>query len=368
MIRILHVIGGMDRAGAETMVMNVYRNIDRTRIQFDFIYFKAKACDYDEEILSLGGKIFRIVEGNPAKNFLKLVSFFKQHPEYKIVHSHTLLNIAVNLLAARLAKVPVRIAHSHNTQSQLNGSLVYRLYQAASIYIINKVATEFIACGYDAAKFLFRKDTKYTLVHYPINVNEIYSIGLNYRNYIRDQFTIPANVPIYIQVGRLEEQKNYFFTIKLLKHLKETREDFRFFILGRGILEQPIKKKIEESGLADHVIMLGVRSDVLKIMAGADAMLMPSFFEGLPVTLVETQAIGLPALISDAITEEVDLGVSLIHRLSLDEKTEVWADKLLALQREIPHKKNTQVIIDKGYDVQYAAAFFTNLYLKNSIE
>ncbi len=364
MIRILHIVGGMDRAGAETMVMNIYRNIDRTQIQFDFIYFKEKVCDYDEEIIALGGVIYRITTQNAYQRFRGLVSFFRQHPEYKIVHAHTLLNIGVSFLAARANNIPVRIAHSHNIKSVVDRSWVYNLYESFSIFLINTFSTDFIACSKGAGEYLFRNERNVLVMPNPIDMQTLYKIGLEKRMFLRDNYKIDPSDKIIIQVGRLEPPKNFMFSLKIMKNLKERCANFRFFIVGRGTMENEIRNEIKALGLDDHVTLLGVRDDVPQLMAGADVMLMPSLFEGLPVVLVESQCIGLPAVISENIPADVDMGVSLIKTLSLNQSAAAWADTLVAIKREAPTPEGIEILRSKGLDAKETAKIYTHLYLQ----
>ncbi|UTA66861.1 glycosyltransferase [Emticicia sp. 21SJ11W-3] len=364
MIRILHVIGGMDRAGAETMVMNIYRNIDRTRIQFDFIYFKAKACDYDEEILSLGGKIFRIVEGNSFKRIYSLYRFLKHNSQYQVIHAHTLLNIGFCFLAANLAGVPIRIAHSHSITNASDNSLANRIYQQLSIFLIKKYSTNAIACSTEAAEFLFPENKKALVLYNSIDIDQYFETGKTHKDFLRETFLPGSNSRIYVQIGRLENVKNHAFSLQIMYVLKNKKIDFHFFIIGQGTLDSFIRNEVSRLGLSGNVTMLGIRDDVPQLMAGADVMLMPSLYEGLPMVLIESQCIGLPALISDNVPADVDMGVSLVKKLSLSDTPEEWAEVLFNIKREAPKQQNIEILRSKGLDIQDAARIYTDLYLQ----
>jgi glycosyltransferase EpsF len=365
MQRILHITGGMDRAGAETMIMNLYRKINREQFQFDFLCFRNKKYDYEDEILSVGGEIYRIVENNPVKRVYKIWKFLRQHKEFKIVHSHTLFNTGLNLLVAKFAGVHVRIAHSHNTNRQSNKTVTDSIYEKFSKKLIKQYATNFIACGKEAAVFLFNTTNNVKLLYNAVDVDYLHSVGIRDKNYIQNNFSF--NGLKIIQVGRIEKVKNHKFTIELAEYMKQRGIDFKFFIVGQGSLENMLKEETQNRELNDVVEFLGVRSDILELMAGADIMIMPSLYEGFPVVLVESQAVGLPALISDTISNEVDLGLSLVHFLSLNDTYEEWANNIVSFCETYSISyTNLQILKSRGLDINDNVKVLETIY-NNSI-
>src|SRR5690606_18621770 len=181
-IRVLHIVGKMDRAGAETMLMNLYRNIDRSAIQFDFITFTYEKGDYDDEILALGGRIFPIIANNPVKRMLELTNFLKKHSEYQIVHAHTLLNNAFHLLAAKKAGIQHRISHSHSTSNSKSG-IIANVYERLAIYLNKSLSTKKIACGEEAAKYLFTSSKNVWILKNAIDLQLYNEISLSNKNY-----------------------------------------------------------------------------------------------------------------------------------------------------------------------------------------
>jgi glycosyltransferase EpsF len=361
MIRVLHIVGGMDRAGAETMVMNLYRNIDRSKVQFDFLYFKSKDCDYDKEIIELGGKIHRVVARNPLLRFMKTFKFFKANA-YKIVQAHTLFNIGFNLLVAKLAGIPMRIAHSHNTSASGSGIMV-ALYKSFSRLLIANFSTHFIACGEAAGKFLF-SSKDFTVLPNSIDVDSFVKIGKEEKDYIEKQFNLNKTTLKLIQVGRLQKVKNHQFTLAICEELKKEKIDFHLYIVGQGILEEQIKDSLVIKNLQSNVSMLGVRNDVAQLMAGADIHIMPSHHEGFPVTLVEAQAIGLQSIISDNISKEVYLRLDIVNFLSLLDSHDLWYDKIVKVQKNIKKIENTlELLTDRGFDSKQNALKLQDLYL-----
>lgn len=360
MIRVLHIVGKMDRAGAETMLMNLYRHIDRTQVQFDFITFTKDQGDYDEEILALGGEIFPIIASNSIERMLKLTSFLKQHSEYQIVHAHMLLNNAFHLLAAKKAGIPHRISHSHNTSNGKSG-IVANLYEKFAIYLNKRLSTKKIACGKEAAEYLFNTLENVWLLNNAIDLQLYNDISSSNRNYWT---TIKSHIQglKIIQVGRLSEVKNHNFSLEIAKRLKEQDIKFTFFIIGQGPLDNFIRQKIKDFSLEENVYLLGVRDDVPNLMAGADIMLMPSLHEGFPVVLVESQAIGLKSIISTNISKEVELGLNLVNFISLN-SVEGWVELIKNIEPnclDINH--NMKILANGGFDIKHNAAALLKLY------
>lgn len=348
MIRVLHIVGKMDRAGAETMLMNLYRHIDRTQVQFDFVTFTTEQGDYDEEILALGGRIFPIIANNSIERMFKLTSFLKQHSEYQIIHAHKLLNNAFHLLAAKQAGIPHRIAHSHNTSNGKMG-VMKKIYEKWALQIINKTVTSKIACGELAAKYLFGSTTGVMILPNSVNCQQMIEKAKENRNFISENFN-DEGLKI-IQVGRLNTVKNHKFSLKIAEELTKRGVKYTLYIIGQGPLDLEIKKEIQKKSLTNNIKMLGIRSDITELMASADFMIMPSFHEGFPVVLVESQTVGLHAVVSDRVSMEVDLGLGLVEFLPISSAKE-WADYL-----EKPNSKKVfnsaiyQKIRSSGFDV-----------------
>ncbi|MCK8641404.1 glycosyltransferase [Acinetobacter schindleri] len=360
MIRVLHIVGKMDRAGAETMLINLYRNIDRTQVQFDFITFTLQKGDYDDEILALGGKIYPIIANNSIDRMLKLTNFLKQHSEYQIVHAHMLLNNAFHLLAAKRAGIQHRISHSHSTSNSKSG-LVANLYEKFAIYLNKKLSTKKIACGSEAAEYLFETTKDVWILNNAIDLKNYQNISIQNKGYWATRIPEFQGLKI-IQVGRLNEVKNHIFSLDIAKKLQVQDVKFVFFIVGQGPLENLIRQRIREYGLEKNVFMLGIRSDVPELMAGADIMLMPSLHEGFPVVLVESQAIGLPSILSENIAREVDLNLGLIKFLPLD-NINSWVEILKNKKNESVHQSEIYTCLQTyGFDVKKNAVDLLNFY------
>ncbi|WP_312819216.1 glycosyltransferase [Kaistella carnis] len=356
----------MDRAGAETMVMNLYREMDREKIQFDFVVFSNGKGDYDDEIETLGGKIFHIIANNPIERIFKLRNLLKQNQEYKVIHSHTLLSTGFHLFAGSLADVPFRIAHAHSTNDNFKWKIIGKVYQFITKQLIKKNATHLIACGLEAGQFLFETDKNVLFLPNAIDIETFAEVGHHHKSYWQDNYGITSNTLKILQVGRLMPVKNPFFSLKIAESLKKSNVDFKLFFVGQGPLLNDLKIEISNLNLKENVELLGMRSDIPQLMAGADVLLMPSFHEGFPVVLVESQAVGLPAVISDGISAEVDLNVGLIHFESLTENIEKWKGKLMSTKNITTIKQKERIfhLSKQGFDIKSSAAHLFALYNK----
>jgi len=364
MKRILHIVGKMDRAGAETMIMNLYRNVDRTQFQFDFMVFSNEEGDYDAEIVTLGGIVHKIIAGNPIYRMWALKNFFLQHPEYTIVHSHTLLSSAFHLTAAKIAGLRHRIAHAHSTNDVSNKNLVGKFYKSSSIKVIDKVATYYISCGQEASRFLFPNNPKVLFLPNAVDTDAYFKISKLNHDFLMHNFNLPQKCIKIVQVGRLINVKNHNFSIHLAKRMKERGIDFKMFFIGQGDLEKSIEQHVQLENLSDEIILTGMRTDIPEMMAGADIMVLPSFHEGFPVVMVEAQAIGLPALVSDTVSKEVDLGLNLVAFHSLESDLDSWIDVILKMvdKPEVDKENVLAILSQKGFDCKSNAKLLQDLY------
>lgn len=357
MKRILHVIGKMDRAGAETMLMNLYRHIDRSKIQFDFVTFTTDKGDYDDEILSLGGKIVPIVAKDSLGRMAKLYRFLKAHPEYDIVHSHVLLNNAFQLTAASLAGVKMRISHSHNTSNGGKGAIV-SAYEKLAKKTINRLATHKIACGSEASTYLYGDDDNVIILPNAVDVKAIQKTV----NESRKNSPFDSNVINIIQVARFMPVKNHAFVLDIAAALQAKQTNFVIHLVGDGQLRTQIEEQVTNRKLTDHIKFWGLRTDVIELMANADLMILPSLHEGFPVVLVESQAAGLSSLISDTVAKEVDLGLGLVEFLPID-NAELWAERIKNFVKlNLSDEKIFKTLSHQGFDIHQNVIELQQLY------
>ncbi|SHH68219.1 glycosyltransferase family 1 protein [Clostridium grantii] len=361
-LRILHVVVNMNRGGAETLIMNLYRNMDRSKIQFDFLTCKEGV--FDKEILEMGGAINRIPYVTDVGHFeyiKALNKFFVTHPEYKIVHSHMDKMSGFILRAAKKAGVSMRIAHSHNTSSE--GSIAAKMYKWYSGISINKDATQFLACSNEASKWLFGKKSRSSLVLK--NGIELDDFGFSHkvRNSEREKMGLDEKAQVIGHVGRFCEQKNHSFIIDIFDELLKINPNAVLILVGDGPLRTKIESKVTDMGLTNSVKFLGVRGNVNELLQAFDSFIFPSLHEGLPVTLVEAQASGLSCFISEAITPEVNMETGLINYLPINDKYQ-WVEKINAIDKDFPREIAHHALNKKGYDIKNTAKVIERLYLE----
>lgn len=357
-IRVLQVVTHMNRGGLETMLMNYYRNIDKTKVQFDFLTHRDGEKDYDNEILSLGGKIYHLPILNPFdKNYLdQLDKFFNMHTEYKIVHSHLDCMSTYPLKYAKKQGVPVRIAHSHSTNQDRNLKYILKMYSRSQI---PQNATHLFACSAVSGKYMYQKN-EFLIINNAINSKK-FICDETTSNRMKKELNI-VNKFVIGHVGRFDIPKNHNFLIDIFRDIYDKNKEAVLLLIGDGILRQQIEEKVNLLGLKDNVIFTGVRSDIPELLQAMDVFLFPSLFEGLPVTVIEAQAAGLPCLISKNITDEVKI-TDLVQFISIRDSVDIWVECILKVSKAIQRKNMHQQIIDAGYDINSAAEFLQNFYL-----
>jgi len=360
MNRVLHIVGRMDRAGAETMVMNLYREIDRSQFQFDFVYFTADRCDYDDEIEALGGRIHRISASNPLARWLALRALLKAG-SWRIVHSHTLFSSGLHLSAARLAGVPQRIAHSHSTNDANGNSALGRIYQRLSRRMIGWASTDFVACGIATGEYLFPGKKNVVIIPNSVDIRKFAEAS---GERLREELGIDPGQLVVLQVGRFMPVKNHKRSVEIAAALRLSGINFQLLMVGTGPEQERIRSYIDELKLSSQVKMLGLRTDIPELMAAADVMLMPSFHEGFPVVLVEAQAGGLPSVVSSEVSPEVDLGLELTSFVSLEASSEEWVEALLKVSKtRVPSSKERTAVLEKaGFSSAGSARLLEKVY------
>lgn len=341
------------------MLMNYYRNIDRTWLQFDFLTHRPYRSDYDDEIEKMGGKLFyapRLYPWNYPNYFRWMNKFFEEHSEYKIVHSHIDSMSYLPLLAAKKAGVPVRIAHSHNTSIDLDWKYLLKYYYRSQI---PKVATYYCACGEMAGKFLF-PNRSFQVICNAIDMNKF-----TYSSKIRDEVRKSLNIEnsfVIGHVGRFSTQKNHERILKIFLSVLMKKKEAVLLLIGEGEKEEHVVNLVKKYGIFNKVLFLGKRHDVDKLYQAMDILLMPSLFEGIPVVGIEAQSTGLPCFFSNKVPNEVKMSDNC-YFISLEEKDNVWADAIVNYSFDA--KKRTGVCEknrNSKYNISSAVTTLTNLY------
>lgn len=364
MIRVLHSVSNMDRGGIETMLMNYYRNIDRTKIQFDFICNKTKPGDYDDEIKGMGGRIF-LGPGLKPNNYPEYIKFIdrilKENPDIKILHAHNEGMAFYPLSAAKKAGLGVRIAHAHNTRIIRDYKWPLKIVCKA---MLPYVANQYWSCGTDAGIYYFGKKRwakKGKLLH-----NAILLDNFKFNNSIRDRIRAEYGLKdkfVIGHVGRFNLQKNHLRLIDIFREVVSKNPDAILLLIGEGELEPKTKAKVSEYGLDGNVLFLGLRSDVADLYQAMDVFVMPSLFEGLPVVGIEAQASGLECVYSDKVTKEA-LILPDSECVSLKRDNSEWAEIILKHNIDIQSREKAfELVRDSGYDIVTEAKKLEEIYL-----
>lgn len=358
-VRILHVVTYMGRGGLETMIMNFYRHVDRSLVQFDFLTHRNFQADYDDEIEALGGRIYHLPKLIPWSNSYNkaLDGFLESHPEYKIIHVHQDCLSSVILKVAKKRGIPVRIAHSHSSSQDKNLKYLIKLFYMRRI---PKYATELFACGKNAGDWMFR-GAPYIIINNAVDAKK-YAFSPTKREQMRSSLGIGISTLVVGHVGRFNTVKNHKFLIDVFAQLKKQREDAVLLLVGDGDLRNDMIQKVKSLNLESSVIFTGLRSDIPELMQAIDVFVFPSLYEGVPLTLVEAQAAGLPCLVSDGVPKECAI-TALVKHTSLKKSLCDWVRCILELAK-IKRSDTSGLIVQAGYDLETTAQWLQNYYLE----
>lgn len=370
MQRLLCIVGGMNRGGAETFLMKLYRQLDRTRYQMDFCVASHTPGDYDEEIRQLGGRILYTTpkSKNPLASFWNMYKIVKGNKYLSVlrISQHSLSSL--ELLAARLAGANKVIFRSSNTQSC--GSCFNRLLHHMFIPLAYIIPTVRIAPSREAAQFMFGTSKGVHILHNGLDT-QIFKFSLDSRQKIRQELKAQDKFVIG-HIGRFNFQKNHPFLLQIFAEIKKQRINAELWLIGKGELENQIKKQAELLGILDDVQFLGVRADIPALLSAMDVFVFPSLFEGMPNTVIEAQNNGLACLISNTITKQAQQ-TDLVHFMSLQDNFGQWANKTLeiyGLHASQDRSCAAQELYMAGYDIKQVLQVFVSLVFgeKNEIK
>jgi len=357
MIRVLQCVNNMHRAGLETVLMNYYRHMDRSKIQFDFLVHRAERDEYDDEIEALGGKIYhapRLYPQNYPAYFAYMKAFFAGHPEYRIIHSHIDAMSYLPLLAAKKAGIPVRIAHSHNTS--IDRDIKYPVKQFFR-FLLPKVATHLWACGDAAGKFLYR-GRDFCLIPNAVET-EKFCFSQETRVCKRRELGI-ENQFVVGHVGRFTYQKNHLLLLDIFAELLKKKPDSVLLLAGRGEKENEVRRRAREMGIEQKVLFLGSRSDTAQLYQAMDVFVLPSLFEGVPVVGIEAQSAGLPCFFSHMVPTEVAFSTRCSF-IDLSQPAAVWAQEIISARSTA---RDSECFRNHPYDIDTAQQKLTDYYLQ----
>lgn len=360
MIRVLHMLGSLDVGGSQMMLLNLYRNIDWERVQFDIVLDHPENPSLAGEFEKLGSRIF-ILPSFKGRNFREIreswKKFFKEHPEYKILHSHVRSYASIYIPIAKKYGLKT-IIHSHSTNE---GKGVSRLIKRIMEFPLRYQADYLMACSSEAGKWLYGakacQKSNYIFIPNAIDTDK-YLFSKETAETYRKAFGLQGKF-VLGHVGRFHEAKNHIFLLEVFAKVLEKRSDAMLLLVGDGELRGEIEHKIQELGVKNQVVLTGSREDVPQLLQAMDVFVFPSRWEGLPVTVVEAQAAGLPCLISDKITTDVDLS-ALVKRLPIDDSNK-WCEAILETNTR---KMNVISEIKKaGFEVKDVAKRLMDFYI-----
>ena len=363
-IRVLMLFTILNRGGAETMVMNYYRAIDRSKVQFDFVVHREEEGDYEEEIRSLGGKIYRMMPLRPhtfGKYEKQISSFFDAHPEYRIIHGQCSESGYFFYKEAARRGIPVIIAHAHNSHVKFDLKWIVRTWMK---HQMRPYLTHYFACGEEAAEWLFGKQLAKNAIILKNAINTLqYKFDEQLREKKRKELRLASSTLTICHIGRFDKVKNHSFILDIFEKLLKKRPDAHLLLIGDGVLRKQTENKAKEKGILAQVRFLGVRKDVNELLQAADVMVFPSLFEGLGIAVVEAQCTGMPCIISDIIPNEVMI-TDLVEKVSLRESASSWAEKLIAATtRTFDRPAYAEKVASAGYDIKSNSRWLENFYL-----
>lgn len=362
MKRLLCILSNMNAGGAETFLMKLYRRLDKMQYQMDFCINQAGKCYYENEILEMGGKIYRIPE--KSKNLKEF-----QSQLYRVVQENKYENVLritsnamgfLDLMIAKKAGAKVCAARSSNS-SDGDGWKVWLAHRLGRMLLARYVDVKFAPSDL-AAKYTFGarsyKAGECKILPNAVDLN-VFCYDSMGRQQIRKELGIDPDILLVGHVGRFDAQKNHMYLLNVFVEILKRNPSSRLLLVGCGTLEGKIRQEASRLGIAERVIFAGVRSEIPQILSAMDVFVFPSLYEGMPNTVIEAQATGLPCVIADTITREADI-TGLVRYMSLQDSPELWAQA--ALDAVSPQRKNTkQAFLDHKYDIQSTVDQFVQL-------
>lgn len=361
MKNILFISKWLSVAGTETFMMNVLRNIDKQKFHIDFLLFSDSVSDYSKEAEQLGAKIYRLPARNSFFNYYRsLEEFFKENAKrYEAIHfcGGNVSSIAPIYYAYKY-KVPVRIVHSHNSDSK---GLINKILHMVNRSFIPLFGTCNLACSTLAAKYFFGK-RDCTIIKNGVDTR-VYRFNDEIRKHFREIYDISPSTHVLGHIGRFDEVKNHMLLVDIFIEYRKKHSDAKLLLVGTGILEDQVKRKVNDLEIVDDVLFLGVRNDIPDILCAVDCFVMPSLFEGLPFVLVEAQTSGLPCVVADTINRDSKLTPYLAFR-SLNDDLGLWVDDIENLIGANRREDGFKYVEQRGFDVLSTVQYLEGLYVR----
>lgn len=370
-LRVLVLDTVMDRGGAETMMMNYLRHFDRSKVAYDFLVNRDYRAAYEDEIEALGGRIYRMCPMYPqyfGRYKREFRNFLEQHTEYRIIHSNLEERSYFPLRIAAEKGIPVRIAHAHNRPVGFNLKSIFREYFRMRL---PKYVTHMFACGTEAGDWLYGEKSRDRVIQQRNAIDtSAYRYDAAIATQVREEFGVTDSGTFVLgHVGRFFPQKNHTFLIDIFAEVHKRHPNSVLWLVGGGelndALKNQIKAKVDDLGLSGAVEFLGVRGDVNRLLQGMDSFILPSLYEGLPVTMIEAQASGLPCTISDRVPEQCDV-TGNVQIIGLNATPAEWAKRILDRHAEYAgtnRTEGTDKVTKAGFDIKANAEWLQRFYV-----
>jgi len=367
-IKVLHVFGQMNRGGAESLIMNVMRNLKNNKIKFYFFVTTPKVGHFDKEIKMLGGQIIYIKSLTKDVRFSKEFKKMLEQLNPDVIHSHLHAFSGLILKNAAECNIPIRVAHSHTINGNQKEKFIRKVYNLYMKNLILKNATHLIGCSQEACQALFG-DGKSTIIHNSIDLNQFINPRILPKDKLKRELNLPSQSIIVGHVGNFTLPKNHEKVINVFKEFRDREKDAHLVLIGEGTLRKEIEKLIEKSNLEKNVHLLGVRSDVPSLMKQLDLFLFPSLFEGLGLVLVEAQAAGIHIIASDSVPREADLGLNMIKFLPLSQNDYYWAKKMQESLKatNVNWYERKKTITLKRYNIESTVSDLEKIYVETKV-
>lgn len=364
--RILHVYNVMNVGGAETFIMNVFRKIDKSKINFEFLCISQKNGTYDEEIKSLGGVIHHIENLNikkPISLINKVTLFLKENGPFDAIHLPIQFYSGIFCICAKKAGIKKIIVHSHSASDKITNNPLRCAYLVYMRHLINKYATIKLACGKDAGNFLFGSNSNFKILYNGIDLSRFNDVNINATEQLKRKLKI-NNETIIGHIGRFSPVKNHSFFITLANQLKFKKVNFKILLVGNGQEYENFKEKIRLEKLSDYFILAGQQQQTEIYYSLFDVLVMPSLYEGFPVTIVEAMASGLNCVVSDRITKEVDIIKNRCTFLSLNDDINTWCNEIIKKAKKNNKKTDLNILKNSGFSIETTTNKLFDLYTK----
>lgn len=369
-VRVLHVVSKMSVGGIQAVIMDYYRNINRKNVQFDFVVQTKRRCEFDREIQAMGGILHRTssLKTDKVKFCRELTGILRKEQKYRIIHAHQGFSNIIPLLVAKRANVKVRISHSHNSYRRKPAAI--RAQMLFFQKIIGLFATDCFACSVSAGKWMygngFFKSRKSRILRNAVDADK-FRFEPSTRSRIRNKLGIKGKY-VLVHVGMFRPEKNHEYLLKIFSEIRKRRRDCLLMLIGDGANRGLIETLAGNGNLGDDVLFLGMKRNVHEYLMASDCFILPSESEGLPLSLIEAQASGLPCFVSEeAVARESDV-TGLVHYLSINAEPAAWVDMINGCRCAVPESREEgcRQVVECGYDIKAEARALESFYISSS--